>query len=58
MDTASVKSKKGLQGALQPARKAPYKIGKLEVQLLFVPKPHGASDVRQTIVLCRVLSNN
>lgn len=51
MDTASVKSKKGLQGALQPARKAPYKIGKLEVQLLFVPKPHGASDVRQTIVL-------
>lgn len=45
VDTASVKSKKGLQGALQPARKAPYKIGKLEVQLMFVPKPKGASDV-------------
>lgn len=44
VDTASVKSKKGLQGALQPARKAPYKIGKLEVQLLFVPKPSGASE--------------
>lgn len=46
VDTASVKSKKGLQGSLQPARKAPYKIGKLEVQLLFVPKPSGALDVR------------
>jgi hypothetical protein len=45
IDTASVKSKKGIQGGLQPARKAPYKIGKLEVQLFFVPKPRGATDV-------------
>lgn len=45
VDTASVKSKKGLHGSLQPARKAPYKIGKLEVQLMFVPKPKGATDV-------------
>ncbi|KAL7275752.1 Bud site selection protein bud4 [Rhizina undulata] len=44
VDTASVKSKKGLQGGLQPARKAPYKIGKLEVQLLFVPKPKTSSE--------------
>ncbi|RPA96027.1 DUF1709-domain-containing protein [Choiromyces venosus 120613-1] len=44
VDTASVKSKKGLHGSLQPARKAPYKIGKLEVQLMFVPKPKGATD--------------
>jgi len=45
VDTASIKGKKGMQGGLQPARKAPYKIGKLEVQLLFVPKPKGSSDV-------------
>jgi hypothetical protein len=45
VDTASVKSKKGVQGSLQPARKAPYKIGRLEVQLFFVPKPRGALDV-------------
>lgn len=45
IDTASVKSKKGVQSSLQPARKAPYKIGKLEVQLFFVPKPKGTSDV-------------
>ncbi|KAA8893260.1 cell division protein anillin-domain-containing protein [Sphaerosporella brunnea] len=44
VDTASIKGKKGMQGGLQPARKAPYKIGKLEVQLFFVPKPKGASD--------------
>ncbi|KAF8540863.1 hypothetical protein BDD12DRAFT_733632, partial [Trichophaea hybrida] len=44
VDTASIKSKKGMQAGLQPARKAPYKIGKLEVQLLFVPKPRSASD--------------
>lgn len=25
-------------------RKAPYKIGKLELQLLFVPKPKGAQE--------------
>lgn len=46
VDTASMKGKKGTQAGLQPARKAPYKIGKLEVQLFFVPKPKNASDVR------------
>lgn len=45
VDTASVKSKKGMQAGLQPARKAPYRIGKLEIQLLFIPKPKNSSDV-------------
>lgn len=43
VDAASVKSKKGVQH-LQPARKAPYKIGKLELQLFFVPRPKNAKD--------------
>ncbi|KAL2047162.1 hypothetical protein N7G274_001181 [Stereocaulon virgatum] len=39
----SVKSKRGaVNGGVQ--RKAPYKIGKLELQLLFVPKPKDAKD--------------
>ena len=39
----SVKSKRSTtRGGLQ--RKAPYKIGKLELQLLFVPKPKGSTD--------------
>jgi hypothetical protein len=38
---SSVKSKRG-NGAV--VRRAPYKIGKLELQLLFVPRPKGASD--------------
>lgn len=38
---SSVKSK---TGATQTRRRAPYKVGKLELQLLFVPKPKGASD--------------
>ena len=37
---SSVKSKRA-GGVL---RKAPYKIGKLELQLLFVPRPKGATD--------------
>lgn len=45
VDGTSIKSKRGIHGGLQPARKAPYKIGKLEVQLFFVPKPKGSSDV-------------
>ncbi|TGZ77891.1 DUF1709-domain-containing protein [Ascodesmis nigricans] len=43
VDAASVKSKKGVQH-LQPARKAPYKIGKLELQLFFVPRPKNATE--------------
>ena len=39
----SIKSKRsGISGGVQ--RKAPYRIGKLELQLLFVPKPKGAKD--------------
>ncbi|KAK3942952.1 Bud site selection protein BUD4 [Diplogelasinospora grovesii] len=38
---SSVKSKRG-NGAV--VRRAPYKIGKLELQLLFVPRPKGATD--------------
>ncbi|KFY63006.1 hypothetical protein V496_04278 [Pseudogymnoascus sp. VKM F-4515 (FW-2607)] len=38
---SSVKSK---TGATQTRRRAPYKVGKLELQLLFVPKPKGATD--------------
>jgi hypothetical protein len=38
---SSVKSKRGSTG---PVRRAPYKIGKLELQLLFVPRPKGATD--------------
>lgn len=39
--SSSVKSKRG-NTVLQ--RRAPYKVGKLELQLLFVPKPKGAKD--------------
>ncbi|KAK4694198.1 hypothetical protein P7C71_g3343, partial [Lecanoromycetidae sp. Uapishka_2] len=40
---SSVKSKRSaVNGGVQ--RKAPYKVGKLELQLLFVPKPNGAKD--------------
>ena len=38
----SLKSNRGLIGTAQ--RKAPYKIGKLELQLLYVPKPKDAKD--------------
>ena len=38
----SMKSNRSTPGATQ--RKAPYKIGKLELQLLFVPKPKDAKD--------------
>lgn len=37
----SVKSKRGNTAVV---RKAPYKIGNLELQLLFVPRPKGATD--------------
>ena len=38
---SSVKSKRGSTAVV---RRAPYKIGKLELQLLFVPRPKGATD--------------
>jgi len=42
----SVRSKRGCgtHNAGAPVRKPPYVIGKLEVQLLYVPKPKGATD--------------
>ncbi|ORY69797.1 cell division protein anillin-domain-containing protein [Pseudomassariella vexata] len=40
---SSVKSKRAGAGSAV-VRRAPYKIGKLEVQLLFVPRPKGAGD--------------
>lgn len=43
VSASSVKSKRSaISGNVQ--RKAPYKVGKLELQLLFVPKPNGAKD--------------
>lgn len=43
VSASSVKSKRSaITGNVQ--RKAPYRIGKLELQLLFVPKPNGAKD--------------
>jgi hypothetical protein len=38
---SSVKSKRGNTAVV---RRAPYKIGKLELQLLFVPRPKGVTD--------------
>ena len=40
---SSVKSKRDTVGS-NVQRKAPYRIGKLELQLLFVPRPKGAKD--------------
>ncbi|KAH2469957.1 hypothetical protein KXW63_005082 [Aspergillus fumigatus] len=40
---SSVKSKKSTSNATSQ-RRPPYKIGKLELQLLFVPKPKGGKD--------------
>ncbi|CAG7938810.1 unnamed protein product [Penicillium olsonii] len=40
---SSVKSKKSAT-SVNTQRRPPYKIGKLEVQLLFVPKPKGSKD--------------
>ena len=40
----SVKSKKSATGATTIQRRPPYHIGSLELQLLYVPKPKGATD--------------
>lgn len=41
---SSVKSKRSNAPSGGVIRRAPYKIGKLELQLLFVPRPKGATD--------------
>ncbi|KAH8158035.1 hypothetical protein CIB48_g10218 [Xylaria polymorpha] len=41
---SSVKSKRSNMPTNSIVRRAPYKIGKLEVQLLFVPRPRGSTD--------------
>ncbi|GAB1320496.1 Bud site selection protein bud4 [Madurella fahalii] len=41
---SSVKSKRGGAVPGGVVRRAPYKVGKLELQLLFVPRPKGATD--------------
>ncbi|KAI1769608.1 DUF1709-domain-containing protein [Hypoxylon sp. FL1150] len=41
---SSVKSKRAGVPSDSIVRRAPYKIGKLEVQLLFVPRPKGSAD--------------
>ncbi|CAJ2509797.1 Uu.00g056970.m01.CDS01 [Anthostomella pinea] len=41
---SSVKSKRAGVGSNSVVRRAPYKVGKLEVQLLFVPRPKGSTD--------------
>ncbi|KAI9880224.1 MAG: Bud site selection protein bud4 [Pleopsidium flavum] len=41
---SSVKSKRSVNGVVGIQRRPPYRIGKLELQLLFVPKPKGATD--------------
>ncbi|KAI1100003.1 DUF1709-domain-containing protein [Jackrogersella minutella] len=41
---SSVKSKRAGVPNNSVVRRAPYKIGKLEVQLLFVPRPKGSTD--------------
>jgi hypothetical protein len=43
-EATSVSSGKSKRSATQIQRRAPYKVGKLELQLLFVPKPKGATD--------------
>lgn len=41
---SSVKSKRSTIASVGVQRRPPYRIGKLELQLLFVPKPNGAKD--------------
>ncbi|KAH0538137.1 hypothetical protein FGG08_005245 [Glutinoglossum americanum] len=52
LPSSSVKSKRGTNGGLQ--RRPPYRIGKLELQLLFVPKPTGikAPDPPKSMNAC------
>lgn len=43
-DANALSSMKSKRGNTHVQRRAPYKVGKLELQLLFVPKPKGAKD--------------
>ncbi len=43
-DATASSSLKAKRGNTHVQRRAPYKVGKLELQLLFVPKPKGAKD--------------
>ncbi|KAH8589354.1 cell division protein anillin-domain-containing protein [Bisporella sp. PMI_857] len=43
-DPSFVSSGRSKRGNTQVQRRAPYKVAKLELQLLFVPKPRGATD--------------
>lgn len=51
---SSVKSKRAGVPSDSIVRRAPYKIGKLEVQLLFVPRPKGSADddMPKSMVMC------
>jgi len=44
MEEVSVGSSRSKKGVVQLRRRPPYEIGKLELQLLYVPKPKGAKD--------------
>lgn len=44
MEEVSVGSSRSKKGVVQLQRRPPYEIGKLELQLLYVPKPKGAKD--------------
>ena len=43
-DDGGLSSVKSKTGSIERRRRAPYKVGKLELQLLFVPKPRGAKE--------------
>ena len=44
MEEVSVGSSRSKKGVVQLQRRPPYEIGKIELQLLYVPKPKGAKD--------------
>ena len=44
LEEVSVGSSRSKKGVTQLQRKPPYPIGKLELQMLYVPKPRGAKD--------------
>ncbi|KAK4931661.1 Bud site selection protein bud4, partial [Elasticomyces elasticus] len=44
MEEVSIGSHRSKKGAIQLQRRPPYEIGKLELQLLYVPKPKSAKD--------------
>ncbi|KEF59617.1 uncharacterized protein A1O9_04463 [Exophiala aquamarina CBS 119918] len=44
LEEVQVGSSRSKKGVVQMQRRPPYEIGKLELQLLYVPKPRGAKD--------------